>query len=300
MKSFMSCYQEIRFTRRRSPTVSDHQIKNSAPLFIFSEEVQDETDELYGNNTFFCLDDNDTDSFSSPSINFHRRTPTAPNLIHLTTNEKSTILKRPIQPIFENNDNISLFPESFQPTPKPEDFCVSPCEASEEFSSLVNDKNITFSPRELGFIPRRFWPNERILLRDLVTDYFRADPSPNSRFSHKLYNALQIVKKDPFYFLLFGVEWMNETVLKVNGPLFSCVLGLQNYKYNLFSQNGQMSIHGFIELNEKDALAYCNAETLQDIDFNDFRLFLHKDGIFNANSNENDILSCRWARAKRG
>lgn len=288
----------IPLCRHRSTTVSERRMKSSTPLFIFSEDTLKDIPEL-ADSPFFGFDDSSASSVEAPVMPYHRSTPTAPILIRLSPEDNVPLFKRPIQPIANEKKHTIHNPDTFEPVPKPDGFCIQPCEYSELFSTLVNDPKVCLEPLRLGFIPQKYWEDEKIMMRDLIADYFRGMPNVNARFSHKLYNALQIVKNDPFYSLFFGVEWLNDTVLRVNGPLFACILGFDDYKTSIFGKNGQLAIHGFIELDERSALAYCDISELADIDFQQIRILLHSDGIFTAHATENDILNCRWARARR-
>lgn len=291
-------------TRRRSPTVTSFAESNfGCGLFKFSDEVlQEFKDSKSSTNPFFTSTDDSTISTISTNCTnaFHRRVPTAPSFSFL--NSINTIIPLSRRPIKQNPPEIIkeslLTANQFSCIPKPEDYCVPIKEAFEVYSELVNDLDVMINPKELGFIPSSFWPDGQFLLRDVVSDYFMKECGPYSRFSHKLFNALQKVRYDPFYSCFFGVEWLNETALLVNGPLFGTILGMDDYEEMLFGSYGQLAIHGFVQQSEADVLSCVDASQLEGVDFNTVRIFVHNNGIFTRSSTEQDIISARWSRRK--
>ena len=290
-------------TRRRSPTYNSSYNPNILQsLFIFSDEVNEELKTKLENSQITSVDDNDA-KFVIPGgiLDCHRRVPTAPNFSFLSNQSSNIpIIRRPIQPLSPDIYNPPPVPANeFTVHPKKENFKIDAPPEFEVFYELVNDLDISINPRNLGFIPTRYWPEGNFLIRDLVSDYFQQPCSSNSRFSHKLFNALQKVNSDPFYSTFFGVEWLNETVLLINGPLFSFILGYNNYETELFGQGGQMDIHGFVELNQEQALSCVDESQLENVDFNTTRIFIHNAAIFTKSSTQDDIVNARWSRKKR-
>lgn len=291
-------------TRRRSPTVTScTSIDFKSSLFTFSDDVQKELDSIKSStNPFFTsMDDSPITSISSSDTNvFHRRVPTAPSFSFLNSaNSNLPLSRRPIQqkPPEMIKDSF-IITKQFSCIPKPADFTVPIKEGQEVYSQLVNDLEIMINPKELGFIPSSFWPEGQFLLRDLVTDYFMKECGPDSRFSHKLFNALQKVQHDPFYSCFFGVEWLNENALLVNGPLFGTILGMKDYEEELFGSYGQLAIHGFVSQNESEALSFVDSSQLEGVDFVTIRIYVHNNGVFTQSSTEHDIISARWSRRK--
>ena len=290
-------------TRRRSPTLNaaydSHYLSS---LFIFSDEVKQELKTFPKNSTILSADDMDADpGISGRRIRCHKRVPTAPNFSFLTNFQGNVpIIRRPIKPLSPNIYQPSpiINAKEFVVIPKTSNFQIDPPEEFQVFSELVNDLDITLNPRELGFIPTAYWPEGPFLLRDLISDYFQQPCGPETRFSHKLFNALQKVLKDPFYSTFFGVEWLNETVLLVVGPLFGFILGMENFETELFGPIGQLALHGFIELNETQALTCVDSSQLENVDFISTKLFLHNAGIFTKSSTQEDIISARWSRKR--
>jgi hypothetical protein len=151
----------------------------------------------------------------------------------------------------------------------------------------------------LGFIPGRFWQNQDLTFGHLVQDFFQRKNNANSRFSHKLYNALKITLEDPFYIEFIGVEWVTDRVLKIDKHVFARLLGIKIIDGSLFHQQGNFPSHGFVELAEKNALQWVTPEILAGVDFDNVRLLVHQEGIVTRNCTEEDIDKCKWISARK-
>lgn len=169
----------------------------------------------------------------------------------------------------------------------------------EEFNTVCDDKEIKFNPHKLGFIPQKFWPNKDFTFGELVRDFFQKKNNANSRFYHKLYNALKISEDDPFYSIYLGIEWINDQVLKVDKKKFARLLGIKTIDGSLFHQQGNFPSHGFIELATNNALNYVSERDLTDVDYENIRLLVHQAGVFVRGCTEEAIEGCRWVSARK-
>jgi hypothetical protein len=177
---------------------------------------------------------------------------------------------------------------------------VAPAANSDaEFAQVCNDRNIKFNPRQMGFIPRNFWLNQDFTFGELVSDFFQRKNNSNSRFSHKLYNALKIANEDPFYVEFLGVEWVSERILKIDKRVFARLLGIQTVDGSLFHQQGNFPSHGFVELSEREARAGLSDAEMEAVDYENVRLLTHQPGIFTRDCTEEDIARCKWVSPRR-
>jgi hypothetical protein len=153
------------------------------------------------------------------------------------------------------------------------------------------------SPSHLGFIPGSVWTDQQIRFSDLVREFFQRKNNVNSRFSHKLFNALRLSEANPVYAKLVGVSWLTDTILKVDKRAFARLLGVRSIDGSLFHQQGNFPSHGFVEIGAGDVKDMCpSGIDLSSIDFENVRLLYHADGIFHRGCTERDIERCRWAR----
>lgn len=235
----------------------------------------------------------------------HRRTPSTPSKIpvrqfkqfhaeplpaeQISITTKNQRLRS--QPMFQANHerNASL----------PTQFYVDPNIPDDDFLSICQDQDIKFNPVQLGFIPSTFWPDHDFTFGELVANFFQRKNNANSRFSHKLYNALKIADFDPFYADFTGIEWVNDRVLKVDKRVFARLLGIKTIDGSLFHQQGNFPSHGFVELGSRDALQYVTQEDLEDVDFEKVRLLIHPAGVFVRGCTEQAILHCKWTSCRK-
>jgi hypothetical protein len=165
---------------------------------------------------------------------------------------------------------------------------------------LCNDPEIKFNPRRFGFIPRNVWTNHDVSFGEIVVNFFQRKNSSDSRFSHKLYNALKIASEDSFYVDFLGVEWVTDSILKVDKRVFGRLLGIQRIDGSLFHQQGNFPSHGFVELSEREARRYLTDVDLEGVDYDNIRLLTHQSGIFRRGSTERDITAhCKWTNCRK-
>jgi hypothetical protein len=172
-------------------------------------------------------------------------------------------------------------------------------ESDAEFAQVCADASITFNPARLGFIPSRVWQDRDVAFGQLVSDFFQRKNNANSRFSHKLFNALRITLEDAFYVEFVGLEWVTDRVLRIDKRVFARLLGIKVIDGSLFHQQGNFPSHGFVELSEANAREYVDAEMLAGVDFENVRLLVHQDGTFRRDCTEADIERCRWTSARK-
>jgi len=255
--------------------------------------------ELFGQNDYQppMIDTFDSYSFEAPippalSTDFdyippisHRRTCSSNLYVSKTT------LPQPIPNVQFPNMNQHQHRSSAQPLP----VVQALTDEDNEFKAVCQDRAITFNPQKLGFIPTKFWPDQDYTFGDLVTEFFQRKSHSNSRFSHKLYNALKISNSDPFYSMYLGVEWVTDRVLKVDKKAFARLLGVKTIDGSLFHQQGNFPSHGFVELKSTELSLYnIPPEALEGVDYDNVRLLVHTAGVFVKNCTEDSIERCRW------
>lgn len=169
----------------------------------------------------------------------------------------------------------------------------------DSFATICSDPNIRFNPTKLGFIPSKIWVDEDMTFGEIVSQFFQKKNNANSRFSHKLYNALRITDFDHFYYLFLGVEWVTDTILKVDKKQFARLLGIRTIDGSFFHQQGNFPSHGFVELDPATAQAQLNPKDLEDVDYDNVRLLTHQEGIFVRGCTESVLESCKWVSTKK-
>jgi hypothetical protein len=167
----------------------------------------------------------------------------------------------------------------------------------QEFLRLCLDPTIAFNPHRLGFIPRDLWSDSDVRFGDLVQDFFQRKNNVNSRFYHKLYNALKITSFDSFYFNYIGVEWISPIALKVDKRIFAQLLGIRAVEGSLFHRQGNFPSHGFVELTLATAAEFVEPTQLEGIDFDVVRVLVHQDGVFVRGATWEAIENCKWVHA---
>lgn len=248
--------------------------------------------------------------------NTHRRTPSTPSSIfgiNFTLQNLQQAQKQQPQKISQLtaaqiqqmaqffNQDISL-PQSrnrkmsSQPLPVVPNITTS---ADEEFNTICQDHDIKFNPHKLGFIPTKFWPDKDYTFGELVSDFFQRKNNANSRFYHKLYNALKISEDDPFYSEYLGIEWIGNNVLKVDKKKFARLLNIKTIDGSLFHQQGNFPSHGFIEIGSNDARNYVSEDDLNNVDYENVRLLIHQNGVFIRGCTEESIEKCKWVSSRK-
>jgi hypothetical protein len=181
----------------------------------------------------------------------------------------------------------------------PEPPAVVHLESDAEFAQVCADPSIAFNPARLGFIPSKFWQDQDVPFGQLVQDFFQRKNNANSRFSHKLFNALRITIEDSFYVEFIGLEWVTDRVLRIDKRVFARLLGIKIVDGSLFHQQGNFPSHGFFELSEKNAHEYVGPDVIAGVDFENVRLLVHQDGTFTRDCTEADIERCKWTSARK-
>lgn len=170
-----------------------------------------------------------------------------------------------------------------------------------EFIAARCDPSLRFNPRQIGFIPVTLWDDQDRTFGEVVAEFFQRKNNANSRFSHKLFNALRLSEWNPIYRPLVGVFWLNQTILRVDKWAFARLLGIKSIDGSLFHQQGNFPSHGFFEIGAGDVQKWCPPELdLTGVDFENVRLLIHTESLFKQGCTESDIETCRWANAKGG
>jgi hypothetical protein len=168
-----------------------------------------------------------------------------------------------------------------------------------EFATICQDGLVTFNPRSLGFIPTRNWEARDVPFGALVAGHFQKKSGSNTRFFHKLYNALKIAEFDPFYAEFVGVEWVNDRVIKIDKKKFARLLGIRAVDGSLFHQQGNFPSHGFREIGPGEAAEILPAEELANVDYDAVRLLVHAPGDFVRSSSPQVFEKCRWINSRQ-
>jgi hypothetical protein len=188
------------------------------------------------------------------------------------------------------------------PAPDPPSLFTSPPpkrnSGGADFNGACSDRGIVFMPRDLGFIPVP-WPDRVQTFGDLVSDFFTRKSSANSRFLHKLVNALKISDENPAYFDLVGVAWIADTVFKVDKVRFARLLGIRAIDGSLFHKQGNFPSHGFVEICGAEGRAMFTAAELEGVDFDVVRLLKHEAGLFYRGNTPDVDEKCRWNGVKK-
>jgi hypothetical protein len=174
-----------------------------------------------------------------------------------------------------------------------------PLPLPEDFSDLSHDSDHLVNPKGLGFIPSSFWTEGDFTLGHIVESFFQKRNTANCRFSHKLFNALRLSTAFPELARHIGVEWITQTVLRVDKFVFARLLKIKAIDGSLFHQQGNFPSHGFVELSENDARADCPSNLLVGVDYEAVRLLRHQDGVITRDCTSKDIENCRWVNAKK-
>jgi hypothetical protein len=165
-----------------------------------------------------------------------------------------------------------------------------------DFVNFCRDRNAVLNPLWLGFIPASAWDDCEVTFGTLVTDFFQRKNNASCRFVHKLYNALRITTEDPFYFQYVGVQWISDSVMKVDKHIFAQLLGIKSIEGALFHLQGNFPSHGFVELSRSQALESLSQEAFAAIESDHVRLLKHAAGTFVKDATEAAIRRVTWAR----
>jgi hypothetical protein len=133
----------------------------------------------------------------------------------------------------------------------------------------------------------------------LVQEFFRKKGSSNTRFLHKLFNALRISAVDRSHFNLVGVAWLTDRIIKVHKLAFARLLGIKTIDGSFFHKQGNFPSHGFVEIAPADGRATLSAEQLDGVDFDVVRLFVHEAGDFTRECGPDIQTKCAWVNSRR-
>ncbi|OHT12718.1 hypothetical protein TRFO_17332 [Tritrichomonas foetus] len=168
------------------------------------------------------------------------------------------------------------------------------------FFAVRSDPTLNFNPLRLGLIPPNLWEDRNMTFGECVSEFFQRKNNANSRFSHKLFNALRLSEFNPIYTPFVGVKWLNENILRVDKRAFARLLGIKSIDGSLFHQQGNFPSHGFFEIGAGDVNRYCPPGLdLTGVDFENVRLLVHTENLFKRGCTEADIEHCRWASARK-
>jgi len=269
----------------RSPSMDGFFCTN----FNISDQIPD-----FGHNVDF----NDTNDIFSGSLAMptgHKRTPSSPARVSMHINPvmpPSSLLGLPITSFSQEHNHI-------RQKSSPQAIQNISVETDSSFKTICGDENVKFNPHRLGFIPLKFWPDRDFSFGELVRDFFQRKNNANSRFSHKLFNALKIAQTDSFYVEFLGVEWITDKVLRVDKRIFARLLGIKTIDGSLFHQQGNFPSHGFVELDTIESSKHVSSEDLKTVDYERVRLFIHQPGVFVRGCDENVIESCKWIPSRK-
>lgn len=163
------------------------------------------------------------------------------------------------------------------------------------FNGALTNNDLQIDPADLNLIPNGYWISTGMSFSDLVTKFFRRKNNPNTRFPHKLFNALLIVESMPDMWNLIGVKWVTDTVFLCDKYIFGRLLGIQSFDGGLFHMQGNFPSHGFRELLPEE-VQQCQGVDLANIDFDRLRLLKHTvEDAFTRNSDEETVIALKWS-----
>jgi hypothetical protein len=169
------------------------------------------------------------------------------------------------------------------------------CGQQPDLTKKYADPKLYINPAKLKFAPARLWTDTEIPFREIVSVFFRRRNQVNSRFLHKLFNALALGESNPTYKELTGVSWLSNTILRVDKRAFGGLLNLNSIDPALFHQQGNFPSHGFREIGRPESKEYCSPDLdLTGVDFGDVKLLIHRKELFTRQSTREDIEKCEW------
>jgi hypothetical protein len=171
-------------------------------------------------------------------------------------------------------------------------------ESDIQFQCACQNPLLVLNPRELGFLPL-LWPDRIRRFSDLVDNFFRKKTSSDSRFLHKLFNAIQLSEFDPNYFQFVGVAWVTDRVLKVDKYRFAALLGIRVIDGSLFHKQGNFPSHGFVEIAPDQARNELPLQALEGVDFDVVRLFVHGSDNFFRGCGPEMMRNCKWFNSRK-
>lgn len=173
-------------------------------------------------------------------------------------------------------------------------FNLRPPLKSMTFDELCSDPTVRVRPKQMGFIPHTAWTDEPISFGLLVTSFFRRRNSVHSKFPYKLLNALRLCEKCPDFIPHVGVQWITDSIFRVERNVFAKLLGVKTVEGGLFHQQGNFPSHGFMEFPYKESNELSIKYGYGPVDLSVHRFLEHSSKDFNRYSTEQDILQCKW------
>jgi len=201
---------------------------------------------------------------------------------------KTSIVFKP--DVFDTNMFMPKFPRNIVYTGKLP-------ESDDKFREVCENTAITVSPRDMHFAPAAFWPHGAYAFGDIVSEFFQRKNNVNCRFYHKLFNALQISKYSPDLIPMVGVQWVTDTIFRVNAKAFARLLGIKSIDGALFHQQGNFPSHGFVEISKCDIKNMIPPESVKFVDCVVWKAFYHKTGALKRESSEDELPKCNWTKA---
>ena len=163
-----------------------------------------------------------------------------------------------------------------------------------DFDKMCLDPSVTVRPRLMQFIPAAAWTAEPVSFGLLVSTFWRKRNSMHCKFPYKLYNALKLTQFCPEFIPHIGVEWVTDSVFRVNRVAFARLLGVRTIEGGLFHQQGNFPSHGFVELPFEESDRLSRECGMGPADLSQVRFMTHQSGEFVRQSTEDDLEKCRW------
>lgn len=160
----------------------------------------------------------------------------------------------------------------------------------DDFIKLCSDTTLIIHAHANGFVPKKFWDkNPNQTFGWCLVNFFQRKNNANSRFLHKLYNALILDTLYPQLSPYIGVSWLNKKIIKVNKHVFGRLIGVKTVDNSLFHQQGNFPSHGFVEISACDVNTISSDVNLEGVDFDNVRILYHVQGIFVKGCTESQI-----------
>jgi hypothetical protein len=96
-----------------------------------------------------------------------------------------------------------------------------------------------------------------------------------------------------------GIEWVSDTVLKIEKHNFARLLGIKTIDGSLFHGHGNFPSHGFTELGLAEARVLISPQHLANVDFDRVRLLTHRTGLFRRGSTGDVVTHLKWINTRR-
>lgn len=166
--------------------------------------------------------------------------------------------------------------------------------SNSDFESMCLNPAVTVNPKRMQFIPASAWTNDKMPFGVLVSTFFRKRNSMHCKFPYKLYNALKMSLLAPEFIPHIGIEWVTDTIFRVNRVVFARLLGVRTVEGGLFHQQGNFPSHGFVELPFDESDQISRKHGYGPADLSQVRFMKHCTGHFVRYSTEHDLEQCKW------